>query len=529
MDFLSHDLQLAAVSGLLALLMLYYLWSRKSKVNGISPPEPVGAWPVIGHLHLLGGPTTVSRVLAALADKYGPIFKIRLGMHPAVVVSNWEAVKECFTTNDKALCKRPNSSVGKYLGYNNAGFGFTHGSYWREVRKLVLLEVLSSRRLEALKHVRITEIETSIKELYQKIDRDRRLVNSNENSEFDRSSKEVVISQWIEHLSLNIIVKMIAGKRYTETEEARSFRKVIKEFMYVSGQFVLSDAIPLPFLKWIDFQGHIKFMKRISKELSVITESWIDEHIKRNLKGELGYEQDFIDVMLSAIDEKFTNYGHSRETIIKATILNIILAGSDTTSVHLTWILSLLVNNREVMKRAQEEIDIKVGKERWVDESDIKNLVYLQAIVKETLRLFPPGPLSVPHEAMEDCHVGGYFIPKGTRLLVNVWKLHRDPRVWSEPDEFIPERFLTSHAEVDYLGQHFEFTPFGSGRRACPGITFAMQVTHLTLARLLQGFDFTTPLNMPVDMTEGQSITLPKAKPLQLLVTARLSSGFYEN
>ncbi|CAI9778628.1 unnamed protein product [Fraxinus pennsylvanica] len=102
-------------------------------------------------------------------------------------------------------------------------------------------------------------------------------------------------------------------------------------------------------------------------------------------------------------------------------------------------------------------------------------------------------------------------------------------RPWSEPDQFIPERFLTSHAEVDYLGQHFEFTPFGSGRRCCPGITFAMQVTHLTLAQLLQGFDFTTPLNMPVDMTEGQSLTLPKAKPLQLVVTARLPSGFYLN
>ncbi|CAI9778629.1 unnamed protein product [Fraxinus pennsylvanica] len=528
MNSLSHDL-LAPVLGLLSLLLLFYLWSRKSKGKGISPPEPVGAWPLIGHLHLLGGQTPVARVLAALADKYGPVFIIRLGMHPALIVSNWESVKECFTTNDKAFCKRPSSSVGKYLGYNDAGFGFAHGPYWREVRKLVLLQVLSSRRLEALKHVRTMEIETSIKELYREINRDQRLIDSHEYQEFDRPSKEVVMSEWFEHLSLNIIVKMIAGKRYAGTEEARSFKKVIKEFMYVSGQFVLSDAVPLPLLSWIDFQGHIKSMKRISKELSLITESWIDEHVKGNLKGELGNEQDFIDVMLSAIDDKFTNYGHSKETIIKATILNIILAGSDTTSVHLTWILSLLVNNREVMKRAQEEIDVKVGKERWVDESDIKNLVYIQAIVKETLRLFPPGPLAVPHEAMEDCHVGGYFIPKGTRLLLNVWKLHRDPRIWSEPDEFIPERFLTSHAEVDYLGQHFEFTPFGSGRRSCPGITFAMQVTHLTLAQLLQGFDFNTPLNKPVDMTEGLSITLPKADPLQLLVTARLPSNFYEN
>ncbi|CAL5388076.1 unnamed protein product [Camellia sinensis] len=231
--------------------------------------------------------------------------------------------------------------------------------------------------------------------------------------------------------------------------------------------------------------------------------------------------------MLSVIDDSYTQ-DHTRETIIKATILNIILAGSDTTAITLTWIMSALLNNKHALSRAQQEIDTKVGKNTWVEESDIKNLVYLQAIVKETLRLYPPGPIAVPHQATEDCQIGGYDIPKGTRLFPNVWKLHRDPRVWTDPDEFVPERFLTTHAEVDVSGQHFEFTPFGSGRRACPGIGFALQVTHLTMARLLQGFDFATPLNEPVDMTEGLGITLPKATPLEVIVTARLDSQLYE-
>ncbi|KAL2239674.1 UNVERIFIED_CONTAM: Xanthotoxin 5-hydroxylase CYP82C2 [Sesamum indicum] len=510
---------LLALSGLLALLVLYSLW-RKSpqnpKVN--SAPEPSGAWPVIGHLHLLGGRVPVYRTLGGLADRYGPVFTVRLGVHTALVVSSWEAVKDCFTTNDKILNKRPASSAGKYLGYDYAAFGFSHGTYWRQMRKLVLLEVLSARRLESLKNVWESEIHTSINELYKK-----------------HSGKVVVISEWIERLTLNTIVMMIAGKRYTdstqgdETVEARSFRELIKEFMYISGQFVASDAIPFPPLRWMDFQGHIKSMKRISKELSTVFERWITEHVRSDCKSRLGNEQDFIDVMLSTIDEKFTSFGHTRETIIKATALNLILAGSDTTSIHLTWLLSLLLNNRQVMQQAQEEIDMKVGKERWVQESDIKNLVYLQAVVKETLRLFPPGPLSVPHEAMEDCCVAGYHVPKGTRLLVNVWKLHRDPRIWAEPDNFVPERFLTSHVAVDFTGQNHEFVPFGSGRRSCPGITFAMQVTHLTLARLLQGFDLATPSNGPVDMTEGLSITLPKATPLEVVITPRLSDGLYQH
>uniref|UniRef100_A0A5B6ZXT1 Uncharacterized protein n=1 Tax=Davidia involucrata TaxID=16924 RepID=A0A5B6ZXT1_DAVIN len=525
MDFFFHP---QAIAGLLAFVLFYTLWrarTHKHKSRGMSPPEPSGAWPFIGHLHLLGGQNPVARTLAAMADQYGPIFTIRLGVHRAVVVSSWEAVKECFTTNDKALAARPISSAGKYIGYNNAAFGFaSYGPYWREIRKLVLLEVLSTRRLETFKHVRVSEVEISIRELY----------SLSRKSNEDGPAK-VVISQWIDELSLNIIVKMIAGKRYyrnedgAKDEEERRFRRTIKEFMYISGAFVLSDAIPFPLLKWVDFQSHIKSMKRIFKELDSIFESWVQEHLQKRLKRENGDEQeDFIDVMLSVIDDTFV-YGYTRETIIKATIENLILAASDTTSINLTWLLSILLNNRHALKHAQEEIDIKVGTERWVQESDIKNLVYLQAIVKETLRLYPPGPLSVPHEALEDCHVGGYPIPKGTRLLVNVWKLHRDPRIWSEPEKFMPERFMTSHAEVDVSGQHFEFTPFGSGRRSCPGITFAMQVTHLTLARLLQGFDFTTPSDEPVNMTEGLGITLPKATPLEVFITPRLPFKLYQN
>lgn len=486
------------------------------------PPEPSGAWPVIGHLLQLNSHDTLARTFGALADKYGPVFSIRLGMTRALVVSNWEAVKECFTTNDKVLASRPDSNAGVYLGYNNAAFGFApYGHFWRQMRKLVLLQVLSNRRLETLRHVRVSEIQTSTRELFSVINRE------------ENAPAKVVISEWVEQLTLNIIVRTVAGKRYSDSEagnriDAQYFKKVVKEYMYVTGQLDLSDVIPFPLLRWLDPLGHIKSMKRLFKELDAIMQIWIDEHVeKRRTKSISGDEQSFIDVLLSVIEDDFT-LGQPRETLIKATINNLILAGSDTTSVHLTWLLSLLVNNRQVMEQAQEEIDSSVGKERWVNESDIKNLVYLQAIVKEALRLYPPGPLSVPHLAREDCEVSGYHVPKGTRVFVNVWKLHRDPRIWSEPDKFCPERFMTSHAEVDVSGQHFEFTPFGSGRRSCPGITFAMQVTHLTLARLLQGFNFAAPSDLPVDMAEGQGMTLPRVNPLELLVVPRLACELYE-
>ena len=205
----------------------------------------------------------------------------------------------------------------------------------------------------------------------------------------------------------------------------------------------------------------------------------------------------------------------------------LIVGGTETVATTSTWLLSALLNNKHALKCAQEELDLKVGRGRWVEESDIPNLLYLQAVIKETLRLYTAAPLSVPHEAMEDCHVAGYHIPKGTRLFVNAWKLHRDPSVWSDPEDFQPERFLTTHADLDVLGQHFELIPFGSGRRSCPGITMALKLLPLVIGRLLQGFDLSTPLNAPVDMREGLSITLAKLTPLEVILTPRLPSQFY--
>jgi len=199
----------------------------------------------------------------------------------------------------------------------------------------------------------------------------------------------------------------------------------------------------------------------------------------------------------------------------------------ETTSVTLTWALSLLLNNPKALKKAQDEIDKHVGRKRLVEESDMKNLVYLDAIIKETLRLYPAVPLSVPHESMEDCIMSGYNIPKGTRLLLNLWKIHRDPNIWSEPYEFQPERFLTSHKDVDVKGKHFELLPFGSGRRMCPGALFARKSLHLTLASLLQQFELKRPSNELVDMTESAGLTANKATPLEALLAPRLSLDMY--
>ncbi|KAK4379469.1 hypothetical protein RND71_001331 [Anisodus tanguticus] len=505
---------------LIFVLLIVILWrSRKTLISTkkLAPQIP-GAWPIIGHLYQLSVSKNVpfARTLGKLADKYGPVFTIRIGMFPYLVVNNWEAAKDCFTTHDKVFSGRPATLASELIGYNYARFSYSnYGPYYCHVRKLVLQLALSSSRLEKQKHVRISEIETSIKELYS----------------WTNVESTINISEWFEQLTLNIILRMICGKRYDRVEkdeEAQRIRKIFRDTMFVSGQIVLYDAIPFKLFTYLDFQGHVKSMKKIFEDLDEILQGWLDDHMKKENKLD-NDNQDFIEAMLMVTDrDDFKGYGYSQSTVIKATVLSMIEDGSDTIAVHLTWIMSLLLNNRNVMKKAQEEIDMEVGKERWVEDSDIQDLVYLQAIVKETLRLYPPVPLLVPHEAVEYSKVADYHVPKGTRLYVNAWKIHRDSNIYTEPESFMPERFLSNKTTIDGRGQHFEFIPFGYGRRSCPGMTFAFLVTHLILARLLQGFDFSTPSEMPVDMTEGLGITMPKVNQVEVVVTPRLCSKFYE-
>ena len=200
------------------------------------------------------------------------------------------------------------------------------------------------------------------------------------------------------------------------------------------------------------------------------------------------------------------------------------IAGSDSITVAMTWALCLILNNPRVLKKAQDELDIQIGRERQVKESDIKDLPYLQAIVKECLRLYPASQVISLLEAIEDCTLStGYHIPAGTQLMVNVWKVHRDEQVWPDPHSFKPERFLASHKDIDVRGQNYELLPFGSGRRSCPGMSLALQMMQLTLATLLHSFEMFTPLNEPVDMTMSTGLVNIKATPLDVFLIPRLN------
>ncbi|XP_051141148.1 cytochrome P450 CYP82D47-like [Andrographis paniculata] len=514
----------SAIYGAIAIILLCRYLQRRSKsiAAAKSPPEAGGAWPILGHLHVMSDgpyPKLPHFTLGALAEKYGPAFTIRLGARRALVVSDWEVAKELYTKHDVAISSRPMVRANKHFGYDFVQFGVTpYGPYWREIRKLTKVELLSSRRIELMSHVRSSEFGHTMKELYR----------AWQDSKDPSGHLLVDMKQYIGELNLNIILSVLVGKRfYGDTPEANHCRRLMREVFYYSGLFVLADV--LPYLGWLDFSGLEKKMKNCGKEIEALVGEWVDDHRRDpvNYSSKDFKPRDFTDVMLSLVDKTDFKADYNVDTIIKSTIMALMAGGTDTTSVMLVWSLSLLLNNRDVLKKAQEELDNKVGRERVVVESDINNLEYIQAIAKETFRLYPAGALAGPREFREDCMVGGYHIPNGTWLIVNLWKIQRDPTVWSDPMEFKPERFLTEHKDISVKGTHFELIPFGAGRRICPGADFGIQLLHFGLARFLQAFDFSTPSDELVDMTESAGLTNAKATPLNVVIKPRLPPHLY--
>ncbi|XP_048491294.1 cytochrome P450 CYP82D47-like [Beta vulgaris subsp. vulgaris] len=504
---MEFQLSTTATSLLALLLFLYCLqkWKKNTDTGEKKPPTPSNSWPIIGHLHLLGSLPHIA--LGNLADRYGPIFMIQLGVERAVVVSSAEMARECLGAGDKVFLNRPQKIYVEHMAYNSAMLGFTpYGEYWRQIRKITTIELLSNHRVEMFKNVRVSEVRSGINRIS------------------GAGSEIVDMKQWFHDISLSTIIRLVSGKssiEFYQSEVHNQCMEAIRDFFELAGVFVPGDA--LPFLRWMDIGGYEKKMKRVAKVIDVVAQKWLEEHKERTSSKEKEEKRDFMDVMLGVFETGQNKpFKFDSDTIIKANSMAMILAATDTTAVTLTWALSLLLNNKDVLKKIQAELDNVVGKERQVEESDLKNLVYLQAVLKETMRLYPAAPLSAPREATIDCTVSGYHISAGTQLFVNLYKIHRDPKVWENPLDFHPERFLTTNKDYDVRGQSFEYMPFGSGRRICPGISFALLAMQFTLASLLHGFDISIPSDETVDMSESFGLTNLKATPLEVIATHRL-------
>ncbi|XP_019174218.1 PREDICTED: cytochrome P450 82A3-like [Ipomoea nil] len=301
MEFLLQNLNTSLIVLAIAFSIIFHYLAQNNKYQKQkSPPEAGGAWPILGHFLTFSRREKLPHVaLGEMADKYGPAFTIRIGMHRVLVVSDWKVAKELCTSHDVHISSRPKFRAAKHLGYNYTMLPFTpYGPYWRDVRKLAATELLSNRRLKQFKHIRVSEIETSLKELYK-------LWTEKKNP--NHSGRVLVeMKKWFSDLTFNVLLQMVAGKRYFGTsavgdeEEGRRCQRVIRDFVKFLGVFVPADA--LSFLGWLDIGGYEKAMKEVGKEMDSLFEEWLQEHrLKKETTG--GGEEDFMDALLSRIEE----------------------------------------------------------------------------------------------------------------------------------------------------------------------------------------------------------------------------------
>ncbi|KAI4990197.1 hypothetical protein ZWY2020_038560 [Hordeum vulgare] len=447
---------------------------KTSSSNARRPPGPAPI-PFIGNIfHLQGEP---HHALARLAGVYGPVMSLKLGTTTAIVASSASGARDILHKYDHLLAARSITDAGRALGNHERSIVWLPctSPLWKRLRAVCTNHLFSARGLDATRAVR----EKKVRELVGSL----RAHHAGEAVDVGR----VVFSGVLNLVSNVLFSEDVADMSSDRAQELEVLiRGMVEEFTKPN----LSDLFPV--LSALDLQGRrrrtTQYLRRFNDFFSPI--------IGRRMKYEGERKDDFLDVLLQL---------HSVDQLsleaLNCFLSDLFVSGAETNSITVEWTMAELLRQPAVMSKVRAELRDALGSKRHPDESDVGRMPYLRAVVMETMRLHPPSPLLMPHEAMADgAEVGGFAVSKGTKLIVNLWAIMRDPALWKQPEEFIPERFLG--ADMDFRRkEQGEFMPFGAGRRACPGTPMATRVVTLILASVLHAFEWRLPNGMlPCDV-----------------------------
>ncbi|CAI9114754.1 OLC1v1015547C1 [Oldenlandia corymbosa var. corymbosa] len=488
---------------LITFFLLQY-WLKHCRKN--LPPSPPKL-PIIGNLHQLG--FLPHRSLKSLAESHGPLMLLHFGSKPTLIISSPEVAEMFFKTNELNFLSRPKANFVGRLVYNFRDLGFApYGEYWKQARSICVLQLLSNKRVQSFRSVREDEISLMLDDI----------------NESCLSHTPMNMSEMLSTLTLNLISRVAIGKRYSEEKRGTKVQKMLEEFMELLATFNVGDYIP-----WLGWINHINGLEakvnRVAKELDAYFENIVEEGMRKREKVVNGEEkimqQNFVDVLLDLQEKDATTRFALQRASLKAIILDMYAAGTDTVSTLLEWVMSELVRNKNVMTKLKDEVrGLSNGNLNWISEDDLEKLPYLRAVIKETCRMHPPAPMLLPRESKDNINVMGYDIPAGTQVFINVFAIGRSSSLWKNVDEFQPERFLNT--SIDLKGKNFELLPFGYGRRSCPGMAFTLATVEVALANLILKFNFALPYGTKVedlDMSEVPSSVVRRKTPLILEAT----------
>ncbi|KAH6815802.1 hypothetical protein C2S53_005645 [Perilla frutescens var. hirtella] len=487
-EFLSHPFLLLLISLFLAWMFKKFVYKHHSARK--LPPSPPKL-PVIGNLHQLSELT--HRSIQSLGRKHGPIMLLHFGNKPVIVVQSADAANEIIKKHDLIFSDKPFSKTTRLLLYNLKDVIISpYGEYWRKLKSICVLQLLSSKRVQSIKFIREEETELLLKTVESSC------------------CSSVNLSELFDSHSNNVICRAAFGRRYSEGETGKRFLMLLREIFQLMVAMDIGEFVP--WLSWISrVNGFDNRVLKVAKEVDDFLELVVQEHL-----SDAGDENrdNFVDILLAASIDRDG---------IKAIILDMLAGGTDTTSVTLEWAMTELLRHPGVLTNLQTEIRGVLKGRKNITDDDLEKMQYLKAVIKETLRLHPPVPL-LGRVAREDVRVMGYEIKAKTLVLTNVWGIGRDPTSWDEPDNFNPDRFL-NNSSVDFKGLDFKFIPFGYGRRGCPGIALAIASIELLLANLVHMFEWELPEGMKcidLDVMEQPGVTIHRKHPLLAVPTPYL-------
>ncbi|KAI3468350.1 hypothetical protein Pfo_025013 [Paulownia fortunei] len=456
------------------------------------PPGPY-QWPVMGNIpNVIGKNPHI--IVSNLAKIHGPLMSLRLGTQLLIMGSSAEAASEILKTNDRHFSARYTAQATPIEKADLMRYSILWApecsNQWKSLRALWRGELFGDKALGFQASMREKKVGDMVEFLRGK---EGKMVNIG----------DVVFTTVFNTLANHCFSEDMIG--LGDEKMVRDWKETIWKFMESGTTPIIADFFPM--FSGLDPQGQ---KNKTLKYLQKLFKRWEDIIRQRKEAGGLSSLKhgDFLEFMLANgfFDDQMLHM-----------LLEIFPAACGNLTATIEWAMAEMIKNKEAMNKLLEELQREITDSNSVKESHISQLPYLNACIKETLRLHPPIAF-VPHLASATCKVLNYTVPKGSLIMMNLWALGHDPNTWKDPYLFKPERFFDS--DLDFHGQDFEYLPFGAGRRMCPGLHYATKQVHFILASLIHFFDWTLPNNgnpVQLDMNEKYGVPVQKEKPLILV------------
>ncbi|KAL2892862.1 Cytochrome P450 83B1 [Bienertia sinuspersici] len=468
-----------------ALPLIYLVLKYRKNESCNLPPGPKGL-PIIGNLHQLDTSKPTHEYFVKQAQIYGPIMSLQLGQRTMVVVQSANIAKQVLQAPHNNFCNRLITAGARRLSYNGLDVVFaSYDDYYREIKKVFVVHLLSNKRVQSFAPIRHEEASRIIHKV----------------SSHSSASETVNVSELAVSYTTSIICRIAFGKR------------LLHDAQIQFASFFFTDHFP-SVGHWIDrLSGKFARLEKTYKDLEDFYEEIINDHLNKPKSD----QEDIIDILLQLQKEGSFAIELTMDHI-KATLMDMFVAGTDTMNAMIVWVMTELVRHPNVMDKVQDELRNAIQNKGYVEENDLSNLEYFKAVVKETFRIHPPGPILIPRESLEKSTIAGYDILPKSIIALNLWAIGRDPEFWDDPDSFKPERFLGS--SVNFLGHDFQLIPFGAGKRVCPGLNLGVAVLELMVANLLYSFDWDVPHGLKrgdIDTEMQLGVVTHKKNPLCLI------------